>query len=227
MRDVLSPSIRTQAAPTRIAPSEVLPVLRTRALRSTRNKPRRGGVRRLRTVDSGGTLATASSTGDETVMDPQPQSNVTLLREAMDRDPAAPAKLLPLIYDELRNLARQRLRGERAGHTLQATALVHEAYVRLIGNQNISWESRAHFFGACANAMRQILVDHARSRGAKKRGGGLKAQAITTAEVADTQDLDLILSINDCIDRLRAEDPRAATVVELRFFSGLEMNEIA
>lgn len=156
-----------------------------------------------------------------------PQPNVTLLLDAMGRDPAAQGKLLPLVYDELRAIARQRLRNERSDHTLQATALVHEAYVRMIGSADVSWEGRAHFFGACANAMRQILVDHARTKGAKKRGGGMKAEALTSAEVADEGDPDLILSVNEALDKLRAEDERAAQVVELRFFGGLEMNEIA
>jgi RNA polymerase sigma factor (TIGR02999 family) len=154
-------------------------------------------------------------------------TQVTQILQAMQTDPKAQDRLLPVVYDELRMLARQRLRNERAGHTLQATALVHEAFMRLIGDQKLPWQSRAHFFGACANAMRQILVDHARARGAKKRGGGIKPESITHAEVADTQDLDLILTIDDCLDRLRAEDERAAAVVELRFFSGLEMAEIA
>lgn len=156
-----------------------------------------------------------------------PQPNVTLLLDAMGRDPSAQGKLLPLVYDELRAIARQRLRNERSDHTLQATALVHEAYVRMIGSSDVSWEGRAHFFGACANAMRQILVDHARTKGAKKRGGGMKAEALTSAEVADEGDPDLILSVNEALDKLRAEDERAAQVVELRFFGGLEMNEIA
>jgi RNA polymerase sigma factor (TIGR02999 family) len=156
-----------------------------------------------------------------------PESPVTQLLQAMDRNPSAGKQLLPIVYEELRAIARQRIRSERAGHTLQATALVHEAYMRMIGDQKLPWQNRAHFFGACANAMRQILVDHARARGAQKRGGGLKPESLTVAEVADTQDLDLILSIDECLDQLRAEDERAAAVVELRFFSGLEMSEIA
>ncbi len=154
-------------------------------------------------------------------------SQVTMLLEAMQSDPSASGRLLPLIYEELRTLARQRLRNERPGHTLQATALVHEAYMRLIGSANLGWQSRAHFFGACANAMRQILVDHARARNAQKRGGGAVQQSLEQADVADGTDLDLVLSIDQCLDRLRAEDPRAAEVVALRFFSGLEFAEIA
>src|SRR5213595_419006 len=98
-------------------------------------------------------------------------AQVTLLLEAIGRDDQAPARLLVAVYDELRAMARQRLQHERAGHTLQATALVHEAYLKLIGQASLPWQHRAHFFGACANAMRQILVEHARARGARKRGG--------------------------------------------------------
>lgn len=159
---------------------------------------------------------------------PDPEASpVTHLLQRMNRDPAASKQLLPIVYEELRAIARQRLRGERAGHTLQATALVHEAFMRLVGDQKLPWQNRAHFFGACANAMRQILVDHARARGAQKRGGGMKPESLTNAQVADTEDLDLILSVDECLDRLRAEDPRAAQVVELRFFGGLEMAEVA
>ena len=209
-------------------------LMRPRGGRTVRTPLRRDGSRWARPIELPETRSPVvvpptrlTEVSRDAGMNPEPRSNVTLLLEKMDRDPAAPGQLLPLIYDELRTIARQRIRGERAGHTLQATALVHEAYVRLIGDAKVSWQSRAHFFGACANAMRQILVDHARARGARKRGGGLKPESLSAAQIADGQDLDLILSIDDCLDRLRAEDPRAAAVVELRFFSGLEMNEIA
>lgn len=166
--------------------------------------------------------ARVSSAGNESA-----QQQVTLLLKALPSDPSAAKHLLPLIYEELQGLARQRIRSERAGHTLQATALVHEAYLRLIGNENLNWQNRAHFFGACANAMRQILVDHARSRGAQKRGGGKQAETLTGADVAGDQDLDLVLSIDQVLEQLRTEDARAAQIVELRFFGGLEMSEIA
>src|SRR5262245_40907272 len=109
----------------------------------------------------------SSSSGD---------SEITLLLAAIGRDEAARERLLAAVYDELRAMARQRLRHERAGHTLQATALVHEAYLKLIGQSSLPWRHRAHFFGACANAMRQILVDHARARNARKRGGNQRPQ---------------------------------------------------
>ena len=119
-------------------------------------------------------------------MSEQGSLQVTQILQQWDSNPSASSELLPLVYDELRAIARQRLKQERTGHTLQATALVHEAYIRMIGSQNIPWQNRAHFFGACANAMRQILVDHARKRGAKKRGSGNRAAVtLENAEVAD------------------------------------------
>jgi len=135
-------------------------------------------------------------------------------------------ELLSAVYEELRSMARRHLRNERSGHTLQATALVHEAYLKLMGPASVSWMHREHFFGACANAMRQILVEHARQRKARKRGGGIKPEALSNNDVADTADLDLILSVDGCLERLRGEDPRSARIVELRFFAGLDMKDI-
>jgi RNA polymerase sigma-70 factor, ECF subfamily len=151
---------------------------------------------------------------------------ITVLLQAIGRDKAAPGQLLAAVYEELRAMARARLRNERAGHTLQATALVHEAYLKLIGPAALPWQHRAHFFGACANAMRQILVEHARARNTRKRGGGQAAEELADAG-ADDQDPGLILAVDESLETLRAEDPRAAEVVELRFFAGLEMKEIA
>jgi RNA polymerase sigma factor (TIGR02999 family) len=157
-----------------------------------------------------------------------PRQQLTLLLASIDQDPGAAKRLLPVVYDELRAIARDRLRQERVGHTLQATALVHEAYVRLIGSDaSVPWQSRAHFFGACANAMRQILVEHARRRGAQKRGGSRVRESFTQADVGSESDLGLVLSVDEALETLRAEDARAAQVVELRFFGGLEMEEIA
>lgn len=160
-------------------------------------------------------------------MSEQANMQVTQILQHWDSNPQASSKLLPLVYDELRAIARQRLKQERAGHTLQATALVHEAYIRMIGSENLSWQNRAHFFGACANAMRQILVDHARKRGAKKRAGNRAAVTLEHAEVADETDADLILAVNEGLEKLRTEDEEAAKIVELRFFGGLTMEEIA
>jgi RNA polymerase sigma factor (TIGR02999 family) len=154
------------------------------------------------------------------------KTDVTLLLQSIGRDKAAPGRLLSAVYEELRAMARHRLRNERAGHTLQATALVHEAYLKLIGPGSLPWQHRAHFFGACANAMRQILVEHARARNTRKRGGGAHSETLADRP-ADEGDLSLVLAVDESLDKLRAEDPRAAEVVELRFFAGLEMKEIA
>jgi RNA polymerase sigma factor (TIGR02999 family) len=151
---------------------------------------------------------------------------VTVLLQAIGRDQSAPQRLLSAVYEELRAMARHRLRNERPGHTLQATALVHEAYLKLIGPGSVPWQHRAHFFGACANAMRQILVEHARARKTRKRGGGAQSETLADAGADDT-DLSLVLAVDESLEKLRGEDARAAEVVELRFFAGLEMKEIA
>src|SRR3954447_25818567 len=153
-------------------------------------------------------------------------TQITLLLQGIGRDKDASGRLISAVYDELRAMARQRLRHERVGHTLQTTALVHEAYLKLIGQAALPWEHRAHFFGACANAMRQILVEHARARNAHKRGDGLRPELLSDAG-ADTEDLGLILAVDESLEQLRTEDARAAEVVEMRFFAGLEMKEIA
>jgi RNA polymerase sigma factor (TIGR02999 family) len=154
----------------------------------------------------------------------------TLLNEASTGDARASADLLPLVYEELRRLARQRMGQERAGHTLQATALVHEAYVRLVaGNQAKSWEGRWHFFAAAAEAMRRILVDQARRRGRVKRGGGATRQRI------GLEDLDLpandppqeLLAVDDGLTALAAKHPENAQLVKLRYFAGLTIEEAA
>src|SRR4051794_23607270 len=115
-------------------------------------------------------------------------TQVTLLLQAIGRDQAAPEQLLAAVYEELRAMARQRLRNERPGHTLQATALVHEAYLKLIGPSALPWQHRAHFFGACANAMRQILVEHARARNAHKRGSGARIEALPDSSAGAADD---------------------------------------
>ena len=153
-------------------------------------------------------------------------AQITLLLQAIGRDESAPSKLVSAVYEELRAMARARLRSERTGHTLQTTALVHEAYLKLLGPGALPWQHRAHFFGACANAMRQILVEHARARNTRKRGSGVKPEVLEDAG-ANAQDLNLILAVDESLEKLRGEDKRAAEVVELRFFAGLEMNEIA
>lgn len=142
-------------------------------------------------------------------------------------DPAAAARLLPMVYDELRRLAAGCLRSDRRDHTLQATALVHEAYMRLSGSGNPGWNDRAHFFRAAALTMRHILIDHARQRAAEKRGGGEPGVRLSeTALLLDDSDVE-ILEIDDALKRLSALAPEKARVVELRFFGGCTIDETA
>lgn len=154
---------------------------------------------------------------------PGPDAGVTRLIEAAARGEAgASERLLERVYGELRMLAAAQMRHERAGHTLQATALVHEAYLRLLGKEGIAWAGRGHFFRAAAESMRRILIDHARARKADKRGGG--RQALALAGVADAiaaEDPGGLLALDDAIVRLEQVDPEAASVVRLKFYAGL------
>lgn len=134
--------------------------------------------------------------------------------------------LLPLVYDELRRLAARHMVGEAEGHTLQPTALVHEAYVRLV-DAEVQWQDRAHFFAAASRVMRRMLVDHARSRGRQKRGGGRARVTLHAADaVSPAPDLDL-LALDEALEALNAHDPRKARAIELRYFGGLNLEEIA
>ena len=142
-------------------------------------------------------------------------------------DPAALDRLVPLVYDELRRVARRRLRGEPPGHALQATALVHEVYLRLVDVDRMTLTSRAHFLGVAATLMRQILVDHARRQRADKRGGGATLLSLDDAKPgAWTSSVD-VLALDEALDALAAIDPRHCRVVELRFFAGLTIDEAA
>ena len=135
--------------------------------------------------------------------------------------------LVPLVYGELRRIAQHYLRNERPGHTLQSTALVHEAYVRLIGQNLPEWQNRAHFFAVAAQLMRQILVDHARGRRSNKRGGGVCKLALEEAQdVAQLVDID-ILALDDALKTLSEMDPQQGKVVELKFFGGLSIEDTA
>ena len=159
-------------------------------------------------------------------MTPAPPDVTSLLRAWSEGDRAALEQLLPAVYQELHRQAERAMRAQPPGHTLQATALVHEAYLRLVHREGAEWNGRAHFFGVAAKAMRSILVDHARGRGAAKRGGG--ADPITLANVEDTggQDMD-VLDLNEALERLAALDPRKGSLVELRYFAGLNLEEAA
>lgn len=155
------------------------------------------------------------------------QGDITVLLIAWGSgDALALEKLTPLVYEELRRLARSHMRRERGNHTLQTTGLVHEAFVRLVDHDRVSYRDRLHFFGAAANAMRRVLVDYARSRRSAKRGG--EAIQLTLDEASDVPDkcVELLL-IHDCLDRLSMLDERQSRIVELRFFGGLSIEETA
>src|SRR5262245_43819277 len=149
-------------------------------------------------------------------------SDVPRLLSAIEQgDPQAAAELLPLVYDELRKLAAVKLAQETPGHTLQATALVHEAYVRLVdSNQGQQWNSRGHFFAAAAEAMRRILVEAARRKHADKRGGGRQRIPLDNADPNYRPRHEDILAIDEALTRLAAQDPQSAQLVQLRYFAG-------
>lgn len=136
-------------------------------------------------------------------------------------------RLLPVVYEQLRAMAQAHVRHERPDHTLQATALVHEAYLRLVGSEHPPWHHRRHFFHAAAEAMRRILVEHARARGRVKRGGGRVRVPLTGLNLAIDHDPDEILALDEAIRRLEEQDPTAAEVLRLRFFAGLSVEETA
>jgi RNA polymerase sigma factor (TIGR02999 family) len=156
-------------------------------------------------------------------------SDATRILSQIDAgDPTAAEQLLPLVYDELRKLAAAKMAQERPGQTLQATALVHDAYLRLVGgNLGQTWNGRGHFFGAAAEAMRRILVEQARRKSGPEAGGGHWRVELSDvpAEIKGT-DLDLV-ALSDALDRLQAKDPRAAELVKLRFFAGLTRHQAA
>lgn len=153
-------------------------------------------------------------------------SDVTSILSAIDRgDARAAEQLLPLVYDELRRLAAQRLAHERPGLTLQATALVHEAYLRLIGPETSPWNSRGHFFSAAAEAMRRILIEDARRKGAEKHGGALRRVDLGGVDVPASAPSVDVLALDEALSRLAAEDPTKAELVKLRFFGGLSVED--
>lgn len=135
--------------------------------------------------------------------------------------------LLPLVYEQLRRTAQQRMAQERPGHTLTATALVHEAYARLIGDEGVRWDGRGHFFAAAAEAMRRILIEHARSRGRVKRGGDRERVPLSVVDLAEESDPERIMALDGAIRRLGEQDGRLAEIVRLRFYAGLSVEETA
>jgi RNA polymerase sigma factor (TIGR02999 family) len=156
-------------------------------------------------------------------------TEVTQLLNAVDQgDPHAAADLLPLVYDELRRLAAARLAAEPSGNTLQPTALVHEAYLRLVGSPGgDQWEHRGHFFAAAAEAMRRILIDHARRKATARRGGAMQRQALDLDAAAIPEPREDLLALDEALDRLAVEDPLKASLVNLRYFAGLSLAEAA
>ena len=157
-----------------------------------------------------------------------PQHRVTQLLQQWSRgDDAAVVELTPLVYEELRRLAHHYMEGQRPNHTLQTTALVNEAYLRLADQTNPNWQSRAHFFAVAAQAMRQILVSYARSNRAQKRGGGAFKIELDEAAILSPEQSKEIVDLHEALERLGTLDSRKAQVVELKFFGGLNYDEIA
>jgi RNA polymerase sigma factor (TIGR02999 family) len=155
-------------------------------------------------------------------------NDVTRVLNAIEQgDSSAGEKLLPLVYEELRRMAAQKMAAELSGHTLQATALVHEAWLRLAGSEDRNWQNRAHFFGAAAEAMRRILVDHARRRQSQKRGGGSNREELDESILVLTAPPDELLAVHEALDTLAKEDSAAAELVKLRYFVGMTMEEAA
>ena len=157
-----------------------------------------------------------------------PMGDVTRILQAVDSgDAKAAGDLLPLVYDELRKLAAQRMNGDSPGHTLGATALVHEAYVRLVGNNESGWQNRGHFFAAAAEAMRRILIESTRRKATVKHGGGRAREELADQLLATFADRFDVLALDEALLKLEREDPAKARLVQLRFFAGLSVEEAA
>lgn len=155
-------------------------------------------------------------------------SDVTRILEAIgEGDQKAASELLPLVYEELRRLAAAKMAQERPGQTLQPTALVHEAWLRLGGGEGQTWQNRAHFFGAAAEAMRRILIDNARRKRAVRHGGGQERLDINDVDVATAANDDSLLAVHEALDRFAAQDQRKAELVKLRYFAGLNIEQAA
>jgi len=160
-------------------------------------------------------------------VDSSPAEVTSLLKQLADGDQKAAARLIPLVYDELRRIAVARLRHERPDHTLQATALVHEAYIKLAGQREAKWQNRAQFFAVASQVMRRILVDYARGQKRLRRGGKQQKVALDDVVLVSVDRTDELLAVNESLSKLEKLDPRQARVVELRYFAGLTISEIA
>jgi RNA polymerase sigma factor (TIGR02999 family) len=155
-------------------------------------------------------------------------ADVTRILNSIEQgDAKAAGELLPLVYEELRLFAAQKMAQEKPGQTLQATALVHEAYIRLVGDEIQKWDSRGHFFAAASEAMRRILVDKARRKQSKRHGGNHKKVDLNDVFLAIEDPKDDILAIDEALDKLSNEDPKLAEVIKLRYFGGLTLDQIA
>lgn len=164
--------------------------------------------------------ATPPSTPQPAAADPVRQAGPATDSERLDQ-------LMPLVYQQLRAIAEERLKLERPGHTLQATALVHEAFCRLAGERRVPWDGPGHFYVAAAEAMRRVLLDHAKARGRQKRGGGRKRIPLNLVDLAEMDDPREVMALDDAIRRLEQENEEAAAVVRLRFYAGLSVDETA
>jgi RNA polymerase sigma factor (TIGR02999 family) len=160
-------------------------------------------------------------------MTPSPHQVTQLLIDWSNGDQAARDELMPLVYDELRRLAHQYMNRERPGHTLQTSALVNEAFVKLVDQKDVHWQNRAHFFGIAAQLMRRILVDHARSRQYLKRGGGAHHVSLDEVAIVSPERAAEVVALDDALTSLAATDPRKSQIVDLRFFGGLSIQETA
>jgi RNA polymerase sigma factor (TIGR02999 family) len=155
-------------------------------------------------------------------------SEITRIINAIESGDANSAKvLLPLVYEELRRLAAHKMANEASGQTLQATALVHEAWLKLTANENVHWQGRAHFFGAAAEAMRRILIDNARRKRTVRHGGGMERLAISDLEIADLAEEDEIIALSEALETFTNEDKEKAQLVKLRYFVGLTIEQAA
>lgn len=172
---------------------------------------------------------TRRTTADDNVLHCDQMANVTqILNQIQSGDNVAAADLLPLVYAELRQLAHAKLGREKLGQLLQPTALVHEAYLRLIGDFDVKWHGRAHFFAAAAEAMRRILIENARQRKSLKRGGGLRQDGISDEDIiVDAANIDSLLDLDAALVKLAQQEPELARLVELRYFAGLSVDEAA
>jgi RNA polymerase sigma-70 factor, ECF subfamily len=163
----------------------------------------------------------------KTLMPPGPHQVTTLLKEWSDGDETALEQLMPLVYDELHRLAHQHMRREKRGNVLQTSALINEAYLRLVDEPRVHWQNRAHFFGIAARLMRRILVDEARKRNSAKRGGGAIQVSLNEATSVAQEQAANVVALDDALRSLEAIDSRQSEIVELRFFGGLSIEETA